>query len=40
MKTADCDILIVPGLGGSDEDHWQARWASRLATARLVEQDQ
>ena len=40
MKTADCDILIVPGLGGSEEDHWQARWAGRLATARVVEQDQ
>jgi predicted alpha/beta hydrolase family esterase len=40
MKTADCDILIVPGLGGSEEDHWQARWASRLATARVVEQDE
>jgi len=39
MKTADCDILIVPGLGGSDEDHWQARWAGRLATAQVVAQD-
>jgi predicted alpha/beta hydrolase family esterase len=39
MKTADCDILIVPGLGGADEDHWQARWAGRLATARVVTQD-
>ncbi len=39
MKTADCDILIVPGLGGSEEDHWQARWAGRLATARVVAQD-
>ncbi|WP_336486128.1 RBBP9/YdeN family alpha/beta hydrolase [Methylobacterium nigriterrae] len=39
MKTADCDILIVPGLAGSEEEHWQARWASRLATARIVEQD-
>ena len=39
MKTADCDILIVPGLGGSDDGHWQTRWASRLATARVVVQD-
>ncbi|GEP02633.1 RBBP9/YdeN family alpha/beta hydrolase [Methylobacterium oxalidis] len=38
MKTADCDILIVPGLAGSEEEHWQARWASRLPTARIVEQ--
>lgn len=39
MKTADCDILIVPGLGGSEEGHWQARWAGRLPTARIVAQD-
>lgn len=39
MRTADCDILIVPGLGGSDEGHWQTRWASRMSTARVVEQD-
>ena len=39
MKTADCDILIVPGLGGSEEGHWQARWASRMSTARMVQQD-
>ena len=39
MKIADCDILIVPGLAGSGPDHWQARWAGRLATGRLVEQD-
>ena len=39
MKTADCDILIVPGLGGSEDGHWQARWASRMSTARVVEQD-
>ncbi|WP_289016020.1 alpha/beta hydrolase, partial [uncultured Methylobacterium sp.] len=39
MKTADCDILILPGLAGSEEDHWQARWASRLPTARIVVQD-
>ncbi|GJE42200.1 RBBP9/YdeN family alpha/beta hydrolase [Methylobacterium soli] len=39
MKTADCDILIIPGLAGSEEEHWQARWASRLATGRIVAQD-
>ena len=38
MKTADCDILVIPGLAGSEEEHWQARWAGRLATARVVEQ--
>ena len=39
MKTADCDILVLPGLAGSEEGHWQARWASRLPTARIVAQD-
>ena len=39
MKIADCDILIIPGLAGSEEEHWQARWANRLATGRIVEQD-
>lgn len=39
MKTADCDILILPGYAGSEEEHWQARWASRLKTARIVAQD-
>ncbi|MGP9822693.1 RBBP9/YdeN family alpha/beta hydrolase [Salinarimonas sp. NSM] len=39
MRTEDCDILIVPGLDGSGPDHWQARWAAKLRTARIVEQD-
>lgn len=39
MKTADVDILIVPGLGNSDPDHWQSRWERNLRTARRVVQD-
>jgi predicted alpha/beta hydrolase family esterase len=39
MKTADCDILIIPGLGNSGPEHWQTRWERRLPTARRVEQD-
>jgi predicted alpha/beta hydrolase family esterase len=39
MRVSDLDILIVPGLGGSGPDHWQSRWAQRLSTARIVEQD-
>lgn len=39
MKIADCDILILPGYAGSEDDHWQARWAERLSTGRIVEQD-
>lgn len=38
MKTADTDIIIVPGLGGPHPDHWQSRWGGRLSTARHVEQ--
>jgi predicted alpha/beta hydrolase family esterase len=38
MKTADCDILIVPGWHNSGPDHWQSRWQARLPTARRVEQ--
>ncbi len=38
MKTGDCDILILPGYAGSGEEHWQARWAGRLRTGRVVAQ--
>lgn len=39
MRTADADILLVPGLGGSEPDHWQSRWAAKLPTSRIVAQD-
>lgn len=39
MKTAECDILIVPGLGNSGPEHWQTRWERKLPTARRVEQE-
>lgn len=39
MKTADVDILIVPGWSSSGPDHWQSRWERTLRTARRVEQD-
>ena len=38
MRVSDLDILIIPGLGGSGPDHWQGRWAQKLSTARVVEQ--
>jgi uncharacterized protein len=38
MRTSDCDILMVPGIGGSGPDHWQTRWERQLSTARRVEQ--
>lgn len=39
MKTADVDILIVPGWQDSGPDHWQSRWERNLKTARRVIQD-
>ena len=39
MKTADVDILIVPGWQDSGPDHWQSRWERSLKTARRVIQD-
>jgi uncharacterized protein len=39
MRTADADLLIIPGWSSSGEEHWQTRWERKLATARRVEQD-
>lgn len=39
MRSSDCDILIVPGLGSSGPDHWQSRWQQNLSTAARIEQD-
>lgn len=39
MKTADVDILIVPGWQDSGPEHWQTRWEKNLKTARRVIQD-
>lgn len=39
MKSADCDILVVPGYTNSGPDHWQSRWQERLSTARRVTQE-
>ena len=36
MKASDADILMIPGPGNDDPDHWLARWQTRLSTARLV----
>lgn len=35
MRTADLDIILVPGAPVST-DHWVARWAQNLKTARLL----
>ena len=38
MRTSDAHILIIPGLGDSEPDHWQSRWQAKLSSARRVEQ--
>lgn len=38
MKISEADILIIPGLHGSDSDHWQSRWEAKFSTGRRVEQ--
>ncbi|MDK1493923.1 alpha/beta hydrolase [Sinorhizobium sp. 7-81] len=35
----DTETLILPGLNGSPDDHWQAHWARDNAGSRVVEQD-
>ena len=39
MRTADADILVIPGLGGSGPDHWQSRWEAKIPAARRVAQE-
>ncbi len=39
MRTADVDILIVPGLAGGTPEHWYSRWEGKLPTARRVAQE-
>jgi uncharacterized protein len=38
MRTSEIDILIIPGMTNSGQDHWQTRWQSRLKTSTRVEQ--
>jgi uncharacterized protein len=39
MRASDAKILIIPGLRGSEPDHWQSRWEAKIPTARRVVQD-
>jgi predicted alpha/beta hydrolase family esterase len=39
MKSADADILIVPGWLDSGPNHWQSRWERNLKTAKRIAQD-
>jgi uncharacterized protein len=39
MRACEAEILIIPGLGGSEPEHWQSRWEAKLPSARRVVQD-
>src|SRR5258708_1500613 len=36
MRASELDLLFAPDLIGAASDHWQARWAARLSTARSI----
>jgi uncharacterized protein len=38
MKSADTDILVIPGYEGAGPVHWQSRMVGKLSTARIVDQ--
>lgn len=37
MKVSQADILVLPGLGGGERNHWYDRWSEKLRTARRVD---
>ena len=40
MKDQSVKIVIIPGLGGSDEDHWQSFWLKEFENSiRVVQND-
>jgi predicted alpha/beta hydrolase family esterase len=39
MRASELDLLFAPDLSGAPSDHWQARWAAKLSTARSLELD-
>jgi uncharacterized protein len=40
MKVSEADIIIVPGLGNSESEHWQSRWETKLSNAsRIIHPD-
>jgi len=36
MRAADLDLIFVPESGKPGLDHWQARWAAKLSSARFL----
>jgi predicted alpha/beta hydrolase family esterase len=40
LRTAEADIIMIPGLGDSGPGHWQSRWQAKLPSAhRIVVED-
>jgi len=39
MRASDLDLIFAPDLGSAAPDHWQARWAAKLSTARWLDLD-
>lgn len=39
MRASELDLIFAPDLGGAAPDHWQARWAAKLSTARWLDLD-
>lgn len=39
MKISEADILFIPGLGGPQDEHWQSRWAAKMANGQIIPQD-
>ncbi|MBU2997529.1 alpha/beta hydrolase [Cellulophaga baltica] len=39
MTESNTHLLIIPGLGGSDENHWQSYWLKKYKNSTRVVQD-
>jgi len=39
MKTNTTQLLIIPGLGGSGEDHWQTFWSNKFDNSSGIIQE-
>ncbi|QDG76940.1 alpha/beta hydrolase [Labrenzia sp. PHM005] len=40
MKISETDILLIPGYGKTLPGHWLLRWQDKMATARVVKQNE
>jgi hypothetical protein len=40
LKISETDILLIPGYGKTLPGHWLLRWQDKMATARVVKQNE